>query len=318
MKKSGKVAGLAMLGIGLVAAGCGRRASDGFQGYVEAEYVHVATSESGRLDRMAAEKGGTVEAGAPLFALESAREAAALRQAQEQKSAAESLLRDIESGKRPQELEVVAAQLAQAETEARRTAADRRRDEAPFEAGGIAQAQLERSRAAAEGAAERVRELEGQLTVAKLPAREDQVAAQRAQVAAAQAAVEQADWRLRQKTVAAPVAGRVFDTLYREGEWVAAGQPVVRLLPPGNVKVRFFVPEPELGRLALGQALAIRCDGRAGEIAATVDYIATEAEYTPPIIYSNETRSKLVFMVEARPEAGADLHPGQPVQVEIR
>lgn len=318
MKRSGKIAGLAMLGIGLAAAGCGRKATDSFQGYMEAEFVHVATSESGRLDRLATAKGRTVEAGAPLFALESAREAAALRQAQEQKAAAESLLRDIESGKRPQELEVVAAQLAQAEPEAQRTEADRRRDEAQFEAGGIAQAQLDRSRAAAEGAAARVRELAGQMAVARLPAREEQIAAQRAQVSAAQAAVEQADWRLQQKTVAAPVAGLVFDTLYREGEWVAAGKPVVRLLPPGNVKVRFFVPESELGKLALGQALAIRCDGRAEDVLATVDHIATEAEYTPPIIYSNETRSKLVYLVEARPEADANLHPGQPVQVRIR
>ena len=318
MSRHGSKAGWAMLGIALAAAGCGHKASDIFQGYVEAEYVHVATSESGRLDRLAVAKGGTVEAGAPLFALESAREAAALRQAQEQKAAAESLLRDLQSGKRPQELDVVAAQLAQAEIEAQRTEADRRRDEAQFAAGGIAQAQLERSRAAAEAATARVSELAGQLAVAKLSARAEQTAAQAAQVGAAQAAVEQAEWRLQQKTVAAPVAGLVFDTLYREGEWVAAGQPVVRLLPPGNVKVRFFVPEPELGGLALGQALAIRCDGRAEEIAATVDYIATEAEYTPPVIYSNETRAKLVYLVEARPEAGADLHPGQPVQVRIR
>lgn len=318
MKRQELFRGWALLGIALAAAGCGRRVSGGFQGYVEAEYVHVAAAESGRLERLAAVKGRTVAAGAPLFALESAREAAALRQAQDQKAAAESLLRDLQSGKRPQELEVVAAQLAQAQAEAQRAEADRQRDEKLFVTDGIAQAQLDHSRAAAETAAARVRELAGQLAVAKLPARAEQTAAQAAQVAAAQAAMEQAEWGLQQKTVAAPVAGLVFDTLYREGEWVAAGMPVVRLLPPGNVKVRFFVPEHELGRLSLGQALAIRCDGRAADIAAAVSYIATEAEYTPPIIYSNETRAKLVFLIEAQPEAGADLHPGQPVQVMIR
>jgi len=299
-------------------AGCSRPPANGFQGYVEGEYVHVATSEPGQLDRLAVAKGETVAAGAPLFALESAREAAALRQAREQLAAAEALLQDVRSGKRAQELDVVRAQLDQARAEARRAAADFERDGAQFAAGGIAQAQLDRSRAAADASAARVRELEGQLAVANLPARDDQIVAQQAQVAAAQAAVDQAEWRLEQKTVAAPVGGLVFDVLYRTGEWVAAGRPVVRLLPPGNVKIRFFVPETALGGLAVGQTVAVRCDGRAEDVAAEISYVSTEAEYTPPIIYSNETRSKLVFMVEARPLDGAELHPGQPVQVEIR
>ncbi len=299
-------------------AGCSRPLPGAYQGYVEGEFVHVASSEPGQLDRLAVAKGETVAAGAPLFALESAREAAALRQAREQLAAAEALLQDVRSGKRAQELDVVRAQLDQARAEARRAAADFERDGAQFAAGGIAQAQLDRSRAAADASAARVRELEGQLEVANLPARDDQIAAQQAQVAAAQAAVDQAAWRLEQKTVAAPAGGLVFDVLYRAGEWVAAGRPVVRLLPPGNVKIRFFVPETALGGLAVGQAVAVRCDGRAEDVAAEISYVSTEAEYTPPIIYSNETRSKLVFMVEARPLDGAELHPGQPVQVEIR
>ena len=84
------------------------------------------------------------------------------------------------------------------------------------------------------------------------------------------------------------------------------------------MKIRFFVPETALGGLALGQTLQVRCDGCADDLTAKVSYISTEAEYTPPIIYSNETRSKLVFMVEARPDNGAELHPGQPVEVVLR
>ena len=93
----------------------------------------------------------------------------------------------------------------------------------------------------------------------------------------------------------------MFDTLYREGEWVAAGSPVVRMLPPQNVKVRFFVPQAIVGGLAHGRAVAIQCDGCGADIPATLTYVSNEAEFTPPVIYSNETRSKLVFMVEARP-----------------
>ena len=302
----------------LLAAGCGREARDVFQGYAEAEYVDVATSEPGQLETLGAAQGDAIAAGAPLFALEAVREAAAVRQAQEQLAAAQAQLQDLRQGRRPPEVDVVRAQLDQARAEATRAAAERERDAAQFASGGIAQAQVDRSQAAADAAAARVRELERQLDVAQLPARDDQIAAQEAQVAAAQAAVDQAAWRLGQKTVAAPVAGQVFDVLYQPGEWVAAGRPVVRLLPPGNVKIRFFVPETALGALAVGRALAVRCDGCADEIPAKVTYISPEAEYTPPIIYSNETRSKLVFMVEARPLDGANLHPGQPLEVALR
>ena len=302
----------------LLAAGCGREARDVFQGYAEADYVDVATAEPGQLESLGAAKGDAIAAGAPLFALEAAREAAALRQAQEQLAAAQAQLQDLRQGKRPPELDVVRAQLEQARAEATRAGAERERDAAQFASGGIAQAQLDRSQAAADAAAARVRELERQLDVAQLPARADQIAAQEAQAAAAQAAVDQAAWRLGQKTVAAPVAGQVFDVLYQPGEWVAAGRPVVRLLPPGNVKIRFFVPETALGALAVGQALAVRCDGCADELPAKIAYISPEAEFTPPIIYSNETRSKLVFMVEARPLDGANLHPGQPLEVALR
>lgn len=299
----------------LVLAGCFSSPPPGYQGYVEGEYVQVASSQAGRLDHLMAQKGQSVEMGAPLFALESEWESAACRQAREEVTAAQARLQDLRSGKRLPELEVIRAQQVQAETEARRAAADQARDEAQFQAGGIAQAQLERSRAAAESSAARVRELAGQLAVAEMPGRDEQLKALTAQVAAAQAALEQAEWRLKQKTLSAPVAGRVSDTLYSEGEWVPAGRPVVRLLPPDHVKVRFFVPEPDLSRIAPGQAVLLRIDGRDADIPARVTFIATEAEFTPPIIYSNETRSKLVFMIEAQPLAPTGLHPGQPVQV---
>jgi HlyD family secretion protein len=91
----------------------------------------------------------------------------------------------------------------------------------------------------------------------------------------------------------------------------------VRMLPPGNVKVRFFVPQPSLSLVPVGRALTIRCDGCAQAIKVTVSYVSPEPEFTPPVIYSNDTRAKLVFMVEARPaqEGAALLRPGQPVEV---
>ena len=301
-------------------AGCADKASDTHPGYVEGEYVYVASPLAGRLDRLAVKRGDEVKQRAPLFALESEAEIAARRQAEEQVKAAEAQLLDLRQGKRVPELDVARAQLAAAQAEVVRSSTQLARDEAQFAIGGIAKAQLDDSRAAQNANAARVRQLQSELTVARLPSREEQVRAQQAQVAAARAAVEQAAWKVDQKSISAPQGGRVTDTLYREGEWVAAGNPVVKLLPPANVKVRFFVPQTLVGGLAPGKAVSIHCDGCPADVPATLTYVSNDAEFTPPVIYSNETRSKLVFMVEARPsfENAASLRPGQPVSVTLR
>jgi HlyD family secretion protein len=122
---------------------------------------------------------------------------------------------------------------------------------------------------------------------------------------------------VRQMQQEAPAAARVADTYFRVGEWVNAGVPVVSLLPDGATKARFFVPEAELGSIAAGQAVTLSCDGCGAPIPARITRIATQAEYTPPVIFSNAQRAKLVFMIEARPEPaeGKRLKPGQPLDV---
>ncbi|HWW07082.1 HlyD family secretion protein [Collimonas sp.] len=303
----------------LALTGCAPNNDNDWQGYVEGEYVYVASSQAGRLDHLSVQRGQQVAIGAPLFMLESGDEIAAQRQAQRQLSAAQAQLADIQSGRRPQEQEVTRAQLVQAQAAASKAALQLSRDQIQFQAGGIAKQQLDDSRAAAQTAAAQVKQWQSQLTVDRLPSREAQIRAQQAQVAAAQAVLEQADWKLAQKTVSATRSGLVFDTMYREGEWVAAGNPVLRMLPPENVKIRFFVPETILGRLQLNQAVTLSCDGCQANQAAHISYISTESEYNPPIIYSNQSRAKLVYMIEARP-APADalkLHPGQPVEVSM-
>ena len=304
----------------LLLAGCGNDNAAFFQGYAEGEYVYVASSEAGRLTELPVRRGQQVKAGAPLFALEAIRETAARDQAGAQLAAAAAQLEDIATGKRPAEVDVTRAQLAQAEAAARRSAAQLRRDTEQFRIGGIARAQLDDSREQAQSDTARVRELKAQLDVAALPGRDDQRLAQAAQVEAAQAVLAQADWTLSQKRQAAPAAALVFDTLYREGEWVPAGSPVVSLLPPGNIKVRLFVPETALGSLKMGQQLVVRCDGCGDPIPVRIDYISTQAEYTPPVIYSRESRSKLVYMIQARPtaEAAPRLHPGQPLEAALQ
>lgn len=132
--------------------------------------------------------------------------------------------------------------------------------------------------------------------------------------------LRQKEWNLAQMKQDAPKAGLVFDTLFREGEWVAPGKPVVMLLPPANIKVRAFVPETEVGALRVGQEAGVTVDGVAAPFDGRISYISQRAEYTPPVIYSRESRSKLVFMIELHfdPAVAAKMHPGQPVDVRFR
>jgi HlyD family secretion protein len=299
---------------------CGGSTPNEFQGYVEGEFVNVAAAQPGRLERLDVQRGAAVEAGDPLFVLDAQFEAAAERGARDRLAAAEARLADLRAGERPQEQAVIRAQLAQARAEAERSALQLKRDEDSFPGGAISQARLDDSRAAAAAGAARVREVEGQLAVARLGSRRQQIEAQTAEVAAARAALEQAQWTLNQKAVTARDGGLVQDTLFRVGEWVLAGSPVVRLLPPTNVKVRFFVPEPLIGALAAGAAVTIACDGCGEPMAASIRFVSTEAEYTPPVIFSNETRAKLVFLVEAQPSRAdaVRLRPGQPVSVTLQ
>ncbi|HEY3599981.1 MAG TPA: HlyD family efflux transporter periplasmic adaptor subunit [Paraburkholderia sp.] len=300
--------------------GCSHQPDNAYQGYVEGEFVYLGSSQSGKLTQLAVTRGQNIDANTPVFALESVDETAALQQAQQQLAAARAQLADLQTGKRPPEVDVTKAQLAQAVANAHKAALQLTRDETQYRAGGIAKAQLDDSRASADATAAQVRELTHQVEVARLPGRAQQVDAQQAQVEAAQAAVVQARWKLDQKRVNAPAQGRVYDTLYRVGEWVQAGSAVVQMLPPENMKVRFFVPETIVGKLSPGRALTIHCDGCAADVNAKITYISNESEYTPPVIYSNERRSKLVFMVEAHPSAAdaIKLHPGQPVAVTLQ
>ncbi len=310
------------IGIGLLALlqACGQLSPPAYQGYVEGEFVYLASSQPGHLQRLAVERGQQIEQGALAFTLESTVEIAEQQQAEQQLAAAQSQLADLQTGKRPPEIAVIEAQLRQAQASAQKSAQQRERDEAQYRAGGISKEQFEATVAQATSDAARVSELESQLDVARLPGRAEQLRAQSKQVQAARAVLAQATWRVDQKTVSAPQAGLVYDTLYRAGEWVQAGGPVVSLLPPGNVKIRFFVPESMVGSLSVGRAVTLHCDGCGADIAARITYVSSQAEYTPPVIYSNDTRSKLVFMIEAHPSPAdaTKLHPGQPLTVRLQ
>lgn len=302
-----------------LAACCKETAAPGWQGYVEGEYVRVASPEAGRLQALKAARGQTVTAGAPLFVLESESEASARREAEQRVLQADARLANLEKGRRPDEIAAIDAQQARARAALDLARANLARQEKLVASGFVSHAVQDEARAAVDQAAAQVAELVAQHRVARLAARPDEIAAARAEAQAARAALAQAQWRLDQKAVAAPVAGAVQDRLYLPGEFVPAGSPVVALLPPDNLKLRFFVGETELAGIRPGQAVHASCDGCGAEIPATIRFISTQAEYTPPVIYSRENRAKLVYLVEAGVAAkdAARLHVGQPIEVRL-
>jgi HlyD family secretion protein len=311
---------LAAILLAALSAGCERAGPSGFQGYAEGEFVLVASPYAGTLERLAVARGQQVAAGAALFALESAAEQAAVGEAEARVGTARERLANLEAARRKPEIEALQAQVASAAAERRLAVEQLKQQERLRRAGYVSQSRLDEAQAAHDRAAARVEEAEAQLRNARAGiGREAEIGAARTELQAAQAQLAQARWRLEQKSAAAPAAALVQDTFFSQGEWVPAGAPIVSLLPPGNIKLRFFVPETAVGAIRAGQPVSVTCDGCGAPIAATVSFVSAQPEYTPPVIYSRESRAKLVFLVEAKPkpEDATRLHPGQPVDVSL-
>ncbi len=299
--------------------GCTKQSNDYFSGYAEGEYVRLSAPLGGALSKVYVQRGDKVVQNAPAFVLEQDSERAARAEAEFQVKRAQAQLADLKKGKRPDEVAAMEAQLAQAEAASRLSEADLARQKQLVTAQFVSPARLDESSAAAQRDQSRLKELRAQIRTAKLGARSDEIQAAERTLNAAQAQLEQANWRLLQKTQRIPLAAHVVDVLYREGEWVPAGSPVLSLLPPQNIKARFFVPELQLGTLRIGQDVRLQCDACGTPIAAKISFISPSAEYTSPLIYSKENRSNLVFMVEARPAVkdAMRLHPGQPLEIRL-
>jgi len=309
----------ALLALSLAAA-CAPPSVPGlYQGYIEAEYVYVASPQGGALRSLSVQRGQDVPSGAPLFDLDPEPEATLARQAAENLDQAQARLRDLRKGQRPSEVASIEARRDQARANLALAEVEHRRVEALYRGEVVPIDDLDRARAAVDQYRAQVAQHTADVETARLGSRSDVIEEAEAAVAAASAELARAEWVLAQKAQAAPAAGVVHDTLYRPGEWVAPGVPVVVLLPPENLKVRFFVPQDELSSVPPGAAVRVTFDGGARPYEASVSYVSTQAEFTPPVIYSQQTRNKLVFMVEAKLSRSdfGPLRPGQPVDVAL-
>ncbi|MGE4180444.1 MAG: HlyD family secretion protein [Limisphaerales bacterium] len=309
-----------LLLLGLLCAltpGCSKPAENQFQGYLEADYVHAAAPVAGILLERPPRRGDFLTNGAPLFVLESAAEQAAVDEADARLAQSRARLANLGKGRRPSEIAALEARLAQAH--ANRDLADleftRRQQLRRQEALSESELDVARSRRDAEHAL--VASLEAEIETARLAARPDEIRAAESEVAVAEAAVRKAQWARDQKSQKAPINAVVHDTLFEPGEFVPAGAPVLTLLPPGNLEVRFYIPQSQLPKAVPGSKVSVHLDGLDEPIPATIRSVATRAEFTPPVIFSRETRQKLVFRVRASLDGAFNppLRPGQPVDV---
>lgn len=288
------------------------------QGYVEGTYVYIAADSAGRVVERPVSAGERVAAGDVVFALDDAEQREAVAGAEARLAQAEADLANLKTGQRPEELAVLAANLSAAEAALRTAEEDLARKQALLERGVVARSVVDDAIAARDTALAHVDAAQRQVSVAELPARPEQIAAAERNVAAQEAALAQSRIQLERRRVVAPAAGLVTQTTFEIGEQVPAGQSVVTLLPDANRKVRFYVPETSLSQVAIGDAVAVSCDGCAAGLKANVDFVSANAEFTPPVIYSRDSREKLVFRVEAKPAGDAlALNIGQPVDVRL-
>ena len=258
-----------------------------WQGYAEADFVMVGPTQPGLLTAVFVARGEAVAAGAPLFTQDDADDRAARDQAAQLLAQAERQLGNLEQPGRPTEIAQAEANLADASATLARTVTDLARGETLLPKGGTTQQAVDQLRADHLSAEAKVAALRAALAQARAPlGRDDEIKAQRAAVGAARAALEMAAWRLAQRQVTAPAAGRIADVLARAGETMAAGAAVVSLLPPGNIRVRFFVPERDLATIHAGDLVLLGCDGCPAGLSAAISFISPQAEYTPPLIYS--------------------------------
>jgi HlyD family secretion protein len=315
MKIPSRVLGLC--GILALLAGCAPEPSGTWQGYLEGEFVHVAAPLSGTLTNLAVSRGFEAKAGQLLFELDREPEASAFSEAEHRLTQAKARLENLGKGLRPTELAALEAQLVKARASLRLSDLELERAKRLLEQRIIAAADLDLAQAKRDADHAQVESLAADLETARLGARPDEIQAAEADVQALQATLVKMQWALTQKSQSAPTNAWVHDTLYRPGEVVPAGNPVVTLLPPANLKVRFFVPQADLATLPPGTPVSVSLDGAPAPLRATVNYVSTQAEFTPPVIYSRENRAKLVFMVEAvfGPADARNLRPGQPVDV---
>lgn len=299
--------------IGMVVPGFGVSDAPHYNGYVEADYLYAAPSTGGQIATIAVTEGQTIKAGDLLFTLTDSQQRALVDAADARVKAAEANLENLATGGREDEIAVVRATLSKAEADVSLARENAARSGKLFAEGLVPQARLDQDRANLASAEAMVRQLSAQLKVTELPARDAQQWQAEANLAAAKADAEKARADLADRRVVAPAGGKVERLFFDAGEMAAAGTPVLSLLPEGALKVKFYLPQAARQAFRMGDLVTVSCDGCRAGIGATLSFMASDPQFTPPVIYSRDERQRLSFLAEATLDKAVVLQPGQPV-----
>ena len=303
--------------VGLLAlAACTPKPDNAYSGYVEIQPVSIAAPQSGWLDAVDVDRGDAVAPDQLLFSLDATQQQHALTGAENRATAAAATAEDLSKGARDADIAPLMAQRKEAAAQLELAKSNEARYAQLEPQGFVSAQQMDSLRAATKSAQATLDNIDKQIADKELAARVDQQRAAQAQAGASQADVAQAAWTVDDRTVRARLSGRVEERLREPGEFVAAGSAVLTVLPQGREFVRFFVPQADLPKLKVGQVVHVVCDGCQAQT-AKIRFIATEAEFTPPVIYSVKERQKLMFLIEATPDHPDALRAGQPVDVSL-
>ena len=288
-----------------------------YQGYVEGENIYLASPYSGTLTHVFVLRGEPVKKGKLLFQLDSNPQALQIQQAKSSVVQARHIYHDMTEPKRPPEIAAIEAQIAQTETQIRLADLRVHRYQTLY-----AKHALDKD--SVDAAVEHYNELgylkaqfEDNLELAKLGSRESQLKAQKAQISMLYTKQKEIEWQISQKSIVAPKDGVIFDTYFKQGEFVDTTKPIAALLASEDRRIEFFVPASALPSLRVGKHIAFDCDGCSKKNQAQIQYISPEAEYVPPLVYSRENMDKLVFRVKASIHDADQFKPGQPVVVTV-
>ena len=289
----------------------------GYLGYVEAETTYIAAPVAGRIVSRPVDRGATIAQASVVFKLDSTAAEADVARNRAAVETAKAQLANLQTGKREEEQDIVRAQRKEAEAALQLADKELTRNSKLVSGGIEAQERLDVLQSQADQLRARIEQLRAQEIAGDLGGRMAELDAAEARVQEAEAQFTEAQSKLSDLTPLAPVDAVVDDTYYDVGEWVTAGQPVVSLLAPNKLKLRFFVPEKDVALAHPGAVINFQCDNCPDGLQATITYVAPRAEFTPPVIYSESAREKLVFMVEALPTEPNDaLRPGLPIEVD--
>lgn len=287
-------------------------------GYVEADYLYLSPSSSGFLEKLYVEEGESVKKDSLLFALEATSLKADLEKARAQLQKAKANYSNLLKGKRKEELLVLEKKLEREESELSNSKIEFARAKTLVDEGAVSQSYFDNKESIYKSKLANFESTKAEIKVAELKSRSDEIEAARAEVLAQKQNLIRAEKQISESKANAPRNGFVQETFFQEGEYVKASQAVLSLLIPEEIKVVFYVPQERRSQIKLGDIIRLDCDGCAKNYKAKVSFISPEAEFSPPVIYSNESRDKLVYMIEARfVDDGLVLSSGLPVDIRL-